>query len=104
MKNFIEFIRVQGVVGLAVGFVFGRAISDLVASFVNDIVNPFVGLALGSFGDLSQMSFHIWSASVNYGKFIMLLINFVIVALVVYFTVKKLRLDRLDKPKDSLVK
>ncbi len=99
MKGFIEFIRTQGVVGLAVGFVLGKAVSDVVASIVNDLINPIIGIFLGKFGDLSALSINIMSANITYGKFISILINFTIIAFVVYFGVKKLGLDRLDKSK-----
>ncbi|MEK7642133.1 MAG: MscL family protein [Patescibacteria group bacterium] len=99
LKDFIEFVRTQGAIGLAVGFILGKAVSDVVASIVNDLINPIIGIALGRFGDLSLLSFHVLSANITYGKFISVLINFVIVAAVVYFGVKKLKLDRLDKPK-----
>lgn len=99
MRGFIDFIREKGVVGLAVGFILGKAVSDVVASIVTDLINPIVGIALGHFGDLSKLSFHILSAEITYGKFISIVINFVIIAAVVYFGVKKLRLDRMDAPK-----
>ncbi len=99
MKGFIDFIRTQGVVGLAVGFVLGKAVSDVVASIVNDLINPIIGLALGKFGNLNAMSLHILSANITYGKFISVLINFSIIAFVVYFGVKKLGLDKLDQSK-----
>jgi len=99
MKDFIEFIRTRGVVGFAVGFIVGKAVSDLIGSFVTDIVNPLVGLATGSLGDLSAMSLQIFSASVNYGKFISALITFFILVGVVYMFSKVLRLEKLDKPK-----
>ncbi|HLP43829.1 MAG TPA: MscL family protein [Candidatus Nanoarchaeia archaeon] len=98
LKNFITFIRTQGVAGLAVGFILGKAISDLVGSLVNDIINPILGLGLNRLGDLSLLSFKIGAATVSYGKFISLLINFIIVAAVVYFGITKL-LGKLDKPK-----
>ncbi|MES3031382.1 MAG: MscL family protein [Patescibacteria group bacterium] len=99
MKGFIEFIRTQGVIGLAIGFVLGKAVSDVVASFVTDIVNPVIGIGLGRFGDLASTSVHILSAEIRYGKFISILINFMIVAAIIYFGFKKLKLDTLDKPK-----
>jgi len=99
LKGFIEFIRTQGAIGLAVGFILGKAVSDVVASIVTDIINPVIGIALGHFGDLSLLSFKVLSAEITYGKFISVLINFVIVAAVVYFGVKKLGLDKVDKPK-----
>lgn len=100
MKGFIEFVRTQGVVGLAVGFILGKAVSDVVGSIVTDLINPIIGIALGKFGDLSALSFHVLSANITYGKFISILINFAIIALVVYYGVKKLKLDRLDAPKN----
>src|SRR6185369_14857351 len=98
LMGFFEFIRTQGVVGFAIGFILGRAVSDLVASLVNDIINPFVGLVTGRFGDLNQMAWHVASATINYGKFLSLVINFIILAAIVYFIFKQLKLDRLDIP------
>ena len=99
MKGFIEFIRTQGVVGLAVGFVLGKAISDVVGSIVTDLINPIIGIVLGKLGNLTALSLHVLSANITYGKFISMVINFAIIAFVVYFGVKKLKLDKLDKPK-----
>jgi large conductance mechanosensitive channel len=102
LSGFVHFIRTQGVAGFAIGFILGKAISDLVASLVNDIINPIIGLGLKNFGDLSQLSWKIGESTIAYGKFISLFINFVIVAAVVYFGIKKLS-DLLDKPKDAPV-
>ncbi len=99
MKSFIEFIREQGVVGLAVGFILGGAVSQLVASFINDIVNPLLGAALGSVGGLRNETFSVLGATISWGSFTAVLINFIVVALVVFFTFKFLRLDKLQKPK-----
>jgi len=99
LKGFLEFIRTQGVIGLAVGFILGRAVSDLVGSIVNDLINPLIGIALRNIGDLSALSFQVLDANITYGKFLSILINLIIVAFIVYFGVKKLGLDRVDKPK-----
>lgn len=56
MKDFIGFIRKQGVVGLATGFILGGAISKLVASLVEDIINPILGIILGKTGSLVAAS------------------------------------------------
>ena len=101
MKGFIDFIREQGVMGLAVGFIVGGAVSKVVASLVNDIINPFVGLMLGAAGNLSTASFKIGSAYIMYGSFINTIIDFTVIALVVYYGVKILKLARLDKPKEK---
>jgi len=98
MHGFIAFIREQGVVGLAVGFILGGAVSKIVASLVDNLVNPIVGLALGKV-DLADKAITLGSASLRYGKFISTLVDFIIIAAVVYFGVKMLGLDKLDKKK-----
>ena len=100
MQGFFEFIRKQGVVGLAVGFILGGAVSKLVSSIVTDLINPLVSLALGSVGGLKEAYLPIGSAKLMYGDFIGTLIDFIIIAMVVYFGVKVLKLDKLDKKKD----
>ncbi|HRH25607.1 MAG TPA: MscL family protein [Parcubacteria group bacterium] len=99
MKGFLDFIREQGVVGLAVGFILGGAVSKLVSAIVTDIVNPLLGLALGSVSGLKEAYFAIGSAKIMYGDLLAVAIDFVVIALVVYFGVKALKLDKLDKPK-----
>jgi large conductance mechanosensitive channel len=97
MRNFISFIRERGISGFAIGFILGKATSDLIGSFVNDIINPVIGIATGNFQDLSKMSFTVGSASIKYGNFIVLLINFVILAATVYILFKVFRLERIDR-------
>ena len=99
MKGFLDFIREQGVVGLAVGFILGGAVSKVVAALVADIINPVLGVALGAAGGLKTASFSIGSAQILYGDLIGVTIDFLVIALVVYFGVKMLGLDKLDKPK-----
>ncbi|OGZ02024.1 MAG: hypothetical protein A2946_03745 [Candidatus Liptonbacteria bacterium RIFCSPLOWO2_01_FULL_53_13] len=100
MKGFIDFIREQGVVGLAVGFILGGAVSKVVSALVADIINPLLGLALGAVGGLKTASFGIGSARILYGDLIAVLIDFLVIALVVYYGVKLLKLDKLDKKKE----
>lgn len=96
MSGFMDFIRNQGVVGLAVGFILGGAVSKMVTSLVDNIINPLVGALLGKV-DLVDKAINIGSVSLKYGAFISTLVDFVIVAAVVYFGVKSLGLDKLDK-------
>ena len=98
MKGFMEFIRERGVVGLAVGFILGGAVSRVVASLVNDIINPILGLILGA-ADLSNMYFSIGSVDIMFGNFVSVIIDFLVIALVVYFGVHGLGLNKLDKKK-----
>ena len=105
LQGFVNFVREQGVVGLAVGFILGVAAKGVVDSLVNNIVNPIVGVLYGGGGQLVDKYWCLKSVGgactnkMGYGAFINTLINFVIVAGVVYFIVKKLKLDKLDKPK-----
>lgn len=98
MKGFLDFIRTQGVVGLAVGFILGGAVSELVKSLVSDIINPVMSVVLGSAQSLKGSVLTVGSISVAWGNFLNVFINFVVIAAVVYFGVKWLKLDeKLDK-------
>lgn len=100
MKGFVDFIRERGVMGLAIGFILGGAISKIVASLVEDVVNPLIGLMMGKI-DLTDKMFIFGGASIKYGSFISTIINFVIVAAFVYFGFKMLGLEKLDKKKEK---
>lgn len=99
MRGFLQFVREQGVVGLAVGFLLGGAVSKLVASFVNDIISPLLAWFMNDVDNLKGAYFQLGSARVMWGNFLNVMIDFVVVALVVYFGVKLLKLGRLDKKK-----
>jgi large conductance mechanosensitive channel len=99
MKGFMEFIRTQGVVGFAVAFILGGAVSKVVTALVEDLINPVLGIFLGSAGNLSEMYFAVGTAKVMWGDFISVVIDFLVVALVIYFGVHKLGLDKLDNKK-----
>jgi len=99
MKGFIDFIREQGVVGLAVGFILGGAVSKVVASLVTDIVNPVLGVLLGAAGELKGAYLQIGPAKLMWGSFVNTIIDFLVIAFVVYYGVKLLKLDSLDKKK-----
>ena len=100
-SGFLEFVREQGVVGLAVGFILGGSVSKVVSSLVKDVINPILGIFLGATGNLSSSSLRIGSSEILWGSFLSVLIDFVLIAFVVYFGVKKLGLDKLDKKKEK---
>lgn len=99
MKGFIEFIRDQGVVGLAVGFILGGAVSKLVSALVEDIISPVLALGLNNLENIKDASIQIGAAKIMWGNFVSVAIDFAVIALVVYFGVKFLKLDKLDKKK-----
>jgi large conductance mechanosensitive channel len=96
MKDFIHFIRTQGVVGLAIGFIIGGAVSKVVTSLVTDIINPLIGMLFGSTAGLAGLRI----GTIYFDSFISTVIDFFIVAAVVYYGFKWLKLDRLDAKKE----
>lgn len=101
MKGFLEFIRERGVLGLAIGFILGGSVTKVVTAFLTDLLNPFLGLVLGSTKGLANAYLPLFNTKILYGHFLMTLLDFLVVAAVVYFGVKWLRLDKLDKKKET---
>jgi large conductance mechanosensitive channel len=99
LQGFLDFIREQGVVGLAIGFILGGAVSKTVSSFVENVINPLVGLMLGKV-DLADKVLTLGEATLNYGAFISSTLDFIIIAAVVYFGIKWIGLEKLDKKKE----
>lgn len=95
--GFIQFIREQGVVGLAIGFILGGAVSALVKSLVGDVINPLIGLGFSKIELLSSYMV----GPVGLGAFLTALIDFIIIAGVVYWGFKGLKLDKLDVKKEK---
>lgn len=93
----MDFVREKGVIGLAIGFLMGGAVTKLVTAFVEDLVTPFIGLLLGSFGSLKDMYVSVGIVQIKWGDFVSTFIDFVIVAAVIYFAFKGLRLEQFDK-------
>ncbi len=103
LKGFADFIRGQGVVGLAIGFVLGAQAKVLVDSITLSFINPFLGLILPGQGDLVSKKLTVTvgekSAIFTYGAFLNVLIGFVAVLVIVFLIFKYLKLDRLEKDK-----
>ena len=76
VSGFMDFIREQGVVGLAIGFVLGGAVSKTVTSLVDNIINPVVGLLMGKVNLTDRMTV-IGNASIKWGAFISTIIDFI---------------------------
>lgn len=98
-SGFIAFIKEQNVVSLAIGLVLGTAACGLVNSLINNIIMPPLGFLLGSADGIRGLELVMGKtpagevAILHYGQFINDLINFLVLAFVVYFVVKLLRLD-----------
>ena len=90
MKNFInefkEFALKGNAFEMAVGIIIGAAFTAIVTSLVDDIISPLIGLFVKvDFNDLVETVFNV---DIKYGAFIMAIINFLIVALVLFALIK----------------
>lgn len=99
IKEFVDFLQKFGVIGLAIAFIIGQASSKLVTALVNDIVTPLVGLAMPDAGDLKQMTFTLGKSTFSYGDLIANVIDFLIIAFVVFVAYKQLSRFKLVEDK-----
>lgn len=102
--SFVEFIRTQGVVGLAIGFIMGAQAKLIVDQLSASFINPILGLIVGSPQGLTGKTWYVTigarSATFAWGAFAFAVINFIIIAAVIFFTFRWLHLDKLDKKKN----
>lgn len=87
LKEFKQFALKGNVMDLAVGIIIGGAFSGITSSLVNDIIMPLVGLFIGA-DTFSSLVISVGSAVVNLGVFIQTIINFIILAFVVFLMMK----------------
>jgi len=103
LAGFVDFIRTQGVIGLAVGLAIGAAAGDTVKKLVEGFINPIVQFIVGSQDALAtaewQMELFGREADFKWGAFVSSLITLLATALVIYLIIHFLKLDRLDKKK-----
>ncbi len=91
LKEFKDFAMRGNVVDMAVGIIIGAAFGKIVSSLVSDVIMPPIGMILGnvSFSDLSlALGEGESAATLNYGMFFDTVINFLIVALAIFFLIK----------------
>jgi large conductance mechanosensitive channel len=104
VKNFVHFVREQGVVGLAVGLAIDASAGDAVKSIVDNFISPLVGLILGG-TDLSGISSTITRSGkelvFGWGNILNAVITLLATAFVVYFIVDKAGLTKADKKSDK---
>ncbi|HCR84779.1 MAG TPA: large conductance mechanosensitive channel protein MscL [Lachnospiraceae bacterium] len=102
MKNFIkefkEFISRGNVMDMAVGIIIGGAFTAIVSSLVDDIINPILGLLGGANLDKLKASL-LGEVTLNYGKFIAAIINFLLMALILFLIIKALNKASSLRPK-----
>lgn len=91
MKSFIEefkaFAMRGNVIDLAVAVVIGGAFGKIVSSLVDNIVTPIIGKLLGGI-DFSSLAFPLGETSLKYGAFIQSVVDFIIIAFVIFLAIK----------------
>ena len=100
MKEFKEFISRCNVMDMAVGIIIGGAFTAIVSSLVADIITPIIGMLMGGI-DFSSLAVTVGSANLTYGNFIQAIINFLLVAWVLFMIVKamnKMKRKEEEKP------
>jgi large conductance mechanosensitive channel len=89
LREFREFALRGNVLDLAIGFVMGAAFTAIVNSMVDDIIMPLIGAILGGL-DFTALAFTIGEAQITYGNFIQAIVNFLIIAFVLFLIVRSL--------------
>ncbi len=107
-QEFKKFAIKGNVIDLAVGIIIGGAFGKVVSSLVNDIIMPPIGAILAGV-DFSKLSFILKEATekkpavtFNYGSFINVILDFLIISLAVFFLVKQInKLKKTEEQKKS---
>jgi large conductance mechanosensitive channel len=95
LKEFRDFAMRGNVIDLAVGVIIGGAFGKIVASLVGDILMPLIGLVLGGV-NFSTLAITVGGAEVKYGAFIQNIVDFIIIAFVIFLIVRAM--NRMKKP------
>jgi large conductance mechanosensitive channel len=112
LKEFREFINRGNVIDLAIAVIIGGAFGRIVSSFVKDILMPPIGLLLGRvdfanlYINLSGQPYDSLAAAqeagaptINYGLFLNAVIDFILIAVVIFLIVRQI--NRLQRPKEK---
>ncbi|MCL4263220.1 MAG: large-conductance mechanosensitive channel protein MscL [Anaerolineae bacterium] len=87
LKEFREFLNRGNVIDLAVAVILGTAFTGVVKSLVDDIIMPLIGILLGGVS-FTSLTVQVGDAVVTYGNFIQAIVNFVIIAFVIFLIVR----------------
>jgi large conductance mechanosensitive channel len=97
LKEFRDFAMRGNVLDLAVGVIIGGAFGKIIGSLVNDILMPLIGLVLGGV-DFSGQAFTVGAAVVKWGAFVQAVIDFIIIAFVIFLIIKGANATRKAPP------
>jgi large conductance mechanosensitive channel len=88
-NEFLEFLKEYSVIQLAIGVVIGSAVKELVSSLANNVIMPLIGIFTPS-GTWRDIAFSVAGSEFKVGLLISSLIDFIIVALIVFLVAKKI--------------
>ena len=89
IKEFKAFIARGNVIDMAVGVVIGAAFWAIVTSLVDNIIMPLIGILIGGI-NFESLSITVGGAEVKYGMFIQSIVNFLIIAFVIFLVIKQI--------------
>jgi large conductance mechanosensitive channel len=95
LKEFREFAMRGNVLDLAIAVIIGGAFAKIITSLVNDILMPLIGLLMGGI-NFSELAIVVGNAQVKWGAFVQSVIDFLIVAFVIFLIVRTM--NRFKKP------
>jgi large conductance mechanosensitive channel len=97
LKEFREFAIRGNVMDLAIAVIIGGAFGKIITSLVNDVLMPLVGLVLGGV-NFSELAITVGNAVVKWGAFVQSIIDFIIVAFVIFLLVRAMNRLKREEP------
>ena len=105
IQEFKEFAMKGSLIDMAVGIIIGAAVSEMVGALVDSVIMPIVGILMGG-KDFSALVITVGDANIGYGAFIQALINFLIIAFVIFMILKalnKMKASAVEEPEEEPV-
>ena len=98
LNEFKDFISKGNVMDMAVGIIIGAAFTAIVGSLLADLITPIIGIFMGGL-DLAGLTATVGDANLTYGNFILAIINFLVIAFVVFMLVRSLnKMKKAEEP------
>ena len=97
MEEFKAFALKGNVMDMAIGVIIATAFGAIITAFIENIINPIIGVLFQT--DLSEVVIHMGAVDLGIGAFISAIINFVLMALVLFFLVRGV--NKLEKPQEE---
>ena len=97
LKEFREFAIRGNVMDLAIAVIIGGAFGKIITSLVNDVLMPLIGLLLGGV-NFSELSITVGAAVIKWGAFVQSIIDFIIIAFVIFMLVRAMNRLKREEP------